>query len=214
MRAGLQMLLLFATPLMVFDVPDAASLNVELRRVIAARERSHPTTHHSNQGGWQSSWDMDRWGGAPAVKLLSFGRNVANEVTTDREGNAGHGAYPGHATLTWHANMWANVNRSGNANELHWHRGSYWSGVYYVEDGGIDANPTLGGELEFVDPRGAIPTMLAPHLDVAKPASLSAKHRIRPKPGLMVMFPSWMMHQVRPYRGNAERISIAFNLTL
>jgi Putative 2OG-Fe(II) oxygenase len=29
-----------------------------------------------------------------------------------------------------------------------------------------------------------------------------------------VMFPSWLMHQVRLYRGNAERVSIAFNLSL
>jgi hypothetical protein len=29
-----------------------------------------------------------------------------------------------------------------------------------------------------------------------------------------VMFPAWMMHQVRPYRGAAERISIACNLSL
>jgi hypothetical protein len=28
----------------------------------------------------------------------------------------------------------------------------------------------------------------------------------------MVLFPAWMMRQVRPYRGNAERISIAFYL--
>ncbi len=26
--------------------------------------------------------------------------------------------------------------------------------------------------------------------------------------------PAWLLHQVRPYRGNAERISIAFNLTV
>jgi hypothetical protein len=29
-----------------------------------------------------------------------------------------------------------------------------------------------------------------------------------------VMFPAWLLHQVRPYRGGAERISIAFNLSL
>jgi hypothetical protein len=28
------------------------------------------------------------------------------------------------------------------------------------------------------------------------------------------VFPAWMMHQVRPYRGIAERISIAFNLAV
>jgi len=28
------------------------------------------------------------------------------------------------------------------------------------------------------------------------------------------MFPAWLLHQVRPYRGNAQRVSIAFNLGL
>ena len=53
----------FATPLVVLDLPDAAALNVELRRVIDERAKSNPTTLKSNMGGWQSSWDMDRWGG-------------------------------------------------------------------------------------------------------------------------------------------------------
>ena len=51
---------LFATPLVTFEVPEAAPLNGDLRRVIAERERTHPSTQHSNVGGWQSSWDMDR----------------------------------------------------------------------------------------------------------------------------------------------------------
>jgi len=28
------------------------------------------------------------------------------------------------------------------------------------------------------------------------------------------MFPAWLLHGVRPYRGTAERISIAFNLSV
>ena len=39
---------LFATPLVLLDVPDAAALNAELRKVIGQREKSHPTTQHSN----------------------------------------------------------------------------------------------------------------------------------------------------------------------
>jgi hypothetical protein len=30
----------------------------------------------------------------------------------------------------------------------------------------------------------------------------------------MVLFPSWVLHQGRPYRGTADRISVAFNLTV
>ena len=51
---------LFATPLVTYEVPEAAALNVDLRRVIEQREQTQPTTQHSNLGGWQSSWDMDR----------------------------------------------------------------------------------------------------------------------------------------------------------
>ena len=165
-------------------------------------------------GGWQSSWDMDRWGGTAAIKLLAFARNVANQMTTDQQGVAGQGPYPGHFAVTWIGNMWANINRSGDANEYHSHPGSYWSGTYYVDDGGIDADPALGGELEFLDPRGPVPLMNAPHLRIAGNLSAGSTERIRPKAGKLVMFPSWVFHQVRPYHGTAERISIAFNLTV
>jgi hypothetical protein len=29
---------------------------------------------------------------------------------------------------------------------------------------------------------------------------------------MMILFPSWLQHAVRPYQGHAQRISIAFNL--
>jgi uncharacterized protein (TIGR02466 family) len=206
---------LFATPLVTYQVPEAPALNIDLRRVIEQREQTQPSTQHSNRGGWQSSWDMDRWGGVPAIKLLAIGRNLANRVTMDRKGNLGNGPHPGYV-VTWGANMWANVNRSGHGNEFHSHPGAYWSGVYYVDDGGIAEDESLGGELEFMDPRGPLPAMNAPHLAVAMPGGLGAgaTERVQPKAGRLVMFPSWLMHQVRPYRGEATRISIAFNLTV
>ena len=203
-----QLLPIFATPVVVLDVADAATLNVELRKVIEERQRTHPGTQHSNLGGWQSTWDMDRWGGVPAIKLLAIGRNLANRFTTDREGKP--------VAPTWRANIWANVNRSGHGNEFHSHPGSFWSAVYYVDDGGISADASLGGELEFMDPRGPGPAMYAPQLAFAMPGGLSvgANEMVRPQTGRMVMFPAWVLHQVRPYRGAAERISIALNLSL
>lgn len=198
---------LFGTPIVMNDLPDAAALGRELSGTILAREKSHPGTQHSNLGGWQSDWEMDRWGGVAAIKLLAIARNTANRVTTDRQGNA--------VSIAWKANMWANVNRSGHANEFHSHPGSFWSAVYYVDDGGIDANPALGGELEFMDPRGPGPAMYAPQLAYgAAGLSVGANEVVRPKTGRLVMFPSWVLHQVRPYHGNAQRISIALNLSL
>jgi hypothetical protein len=62
MRTVPELVPLFATPLVIYDVPEAEPLNDDLRRVIEAREQAQPTTQHSNLGGWQSSWDMDRLG--------------------------------------------------------------------------------------------------------------------------------------------------------
>ena len=39
-----------------------------------------------------------------------------------------------------------------------------------------------------------------------------AELTMRPRTGVMVMFPAWLQHGVRPYLGSGERISIAINL--
>lgn len=201
---------LFPTPVAIVEVPDAARLNEALRRTILAREAAVPSTQHSNLGGWQSTWDMESWGGPEAKILLGVARAAAIQLTAGRGAAAGARLEP----AMWQANMWANVNRAGHGNEFHAHPGAFWSGVYYVDDGGIAADPALGGELEFMDPRGTAPAMYAPTLGFALPGgqSIGASETIPPRAGRMMLFPAWLLHAVRPYAGRAQRISIAFNL--
>ncbi len=195
---------LFPTPVAVAHLPDAAAFNEELARVILAREASHPGTDHSNLGGWQSTWDLESWGGPAAARVLEAARGLATRLTADRAGQP--------VTVDWKLNCWANVNRRGHGNEFHAHPGAFWSGTYYVADGGVGD----GGEFEVQDPRGVAPIMYAPLLTFAGPggASLGASELITPAAGMMVLFPSWLQHAVRPYKGDAVRISIAFNLSL
>ena len=35
---------------------------------------------------------------------------------------------------------------------------------------------------------------------------------LRPTKGLIVMFPSWLQHAVRPFHGEGRRVSVAINL--
>ena len=208
MTARIDLVPLFATPVAIADLADAARLNAGLRAAIDARRAECAGTRHSNLGGWQSDWEMARWGGDAAQTLLDAARGIASRITADRTGRR--------VDIVWKANMWANVNRRGDANEFHAHPGSFWSAVYYVDDGGIGADPALGGELEFMDPRGPGPAMYAPHLAFATPGGLSvgSNETVSPKTGRLVMFPAWLLHQVRPYRGDAERISVALNLSV
>jgi uncharacterized protein (TIGR02466 family) len=201
----LALIKLFPTPLVIGTMPDAEALNAELKRIILARESASESIHRSNHGGWQSTWDMHQWGDEPMQKVLSFGRAIADEVTVARDGKR--------RQLEWRINSWANVNRHGHGNQFHTHPGALWSATYYVDDGGIGADPSLAGELEFQDPRGVAPIMYAPHLTFSGPdgAALGEAQRLPPRSGMFVVFPSWLSHGVRPYRGTRERVSIAIN---
>ena len=204
----LTLLNLFPTPLVVGTVPDAEPLNAELKRIILAREAATDSVQRSNHGGWQSTWDMHQWGGAPMQKVLAYARSVAEQVTVDRTGKRHE--------LAWRINSWANVNRHGHGNQFHTHPGALWSASYYVDDGGIGDDLSLGGEFEIQDPRGVAPIMYAPYLTFPGPdgAALGEAQRLTPRAGMFVLFPSWLSHGVRPYRGTRERISIAINFSL
>ncbi|MDA1100416.1 MAG: TIGR02466 family protein [Proteobacteria bacterium] len=199
---------LFPTPVVHAELPDSGRINAALRAVIEARMASHPSTDHSNLGGWQSSWDLAEWGGDCANQVLAQAKALANRLTCDRQGKP--------VNVDWRLNAWANVNSTGHGNEFHTHPGSFWSGTYYVDDGGIGADPALGGEFEIQDPRGVAPAMYAPLLAFNVPGGLAAgsSETIPPQAGRILLFPAWLSHAVRPYLGQRQRISIAFNLSI
>ena len=202
-----EVLKLFPTPVVVamLPEPEGAALNRALEAAILERSASHPSTQHSNLGGWQSSWDMEAWGGPALKRVLEVAEGLAGRMTVDREGRP--------AKVRWRINCWANVNRGGQANEFHTHPGAFWSGSYYVATGD---DPAAGGAFEVQDPRGVAPAMYAPQLTVAGAdfASLGAAQTLQPRAGMIILFPSWLQHAVRPYHGDGARISIAFNLSL
>ena len=42
-------------------------------------------------------------------------------------------------------------------------------------------------------------------------AFASGVRQIDLEPGQLVLFPSWVLHDVKPYEGDGERITVAFN---
>lgn len=196
---------LFATPVAAIMLPGAETRNAELTDIILKRRETHPSVKASNIGGWHSTRDFTDWGGKPALDLMTITRSAVNQLTTDRTGKS--------IKPDWTVEAWANVTGAHGSNAVHYHPGSFWSGAYYVADGGCAEDSTLGGEFEMLDPRGAAPMMHAPMLKFAGEDGLSAgsAETIVPRPGLLFIFPSFLMHSVRPYRGTGLRISIAFN---
>ena len=202
---------LFPTPIAITTLPEAAAINRVLKPLILERARAQASTQHSNLGGWQSTWDFTDWGGPALARMLQSARLVADGMTVDRQGNP--------ARVDWKINCWANVNGPGNGNEFHTHPGCFWSGSYYVDVGDDPAQPrpgASGGEFEIQDPRGVAPAMYAPLLTFAGRGGMAAgaAEMLAPRSGMMILFPSWLQHAVRPYTGPTQRISIAFNLSV
>ena len=201
---------LFATPLASLQYPDAEKLNAELKTLITCRMADDlGGAQRSNDGGWQSASDFPEWGGQACDALVGFATEFATQLT------AVHSEQYGltEPSFAWKLNAWANVNQAGHSNALHGHPGAFWSGVYWVDAGGREEDPAVGGDLEFIDPRGMVASTYNPALRMRVEDCLTAgfSTTYAATSGTFIMFPSWLMHSVRRFEGTRPRISIAFN---
>lgn len=103
--------------------------------------------------------------------------------------------------------LWINVLEPGGFHAAHIHPHSVVSGTYYVEV------PDGAGAIRFEDPR--LPMMMAAPPRRAK-ASRDAQSfvSIAPKPGTLLLWESWLRHDVPMNNAETERISVSFNYRL
>ncbi|HTS21062.1 MAG TPA: putative 2OG-Fe(II) oxygenase [Casimicrobiaceae bacterium] len=198
-----QHLVLFHTPLSVYDVANVEDMNRELRERLSEEARTTPGMRRSNAGGWHSPADL-------ALRTEPCYRAVMKLIVdhvgaTQSKAVAAMGLPPSPWRVA--AEAWAMVMHNGDYTIAHEHGDAHWSSTYYVDAGDADLERSPdSGALAVLDPRrGGRPI---PGLD---PGSTFT---IRPRTGMLVVFPGWLQHYVHSYRGTRPRISIACNLTL
>lgn len=200
---GAHLLMAYPTPILVYPWPDSDALNAELRALIIAAEAADPGIVRSNIGGWHSAPDfLGRTDGC--VRAL-LGRIEAVMVEVTRTF-----LQPGDrpCRIRFQVEGWANVLRHGGYHTIHNHANAHWSGVYYVTGNPPAPGRPMSGKLEFVDPRPAAT------MTVLEDTSIYGRQLFDPKAGTMVVFPSWLQHQVHPYFGPGERIAVSFNVVV
>ena len=100
--------------------------------------------------------------------------------------------------------FWVNIMPEHTAHSLHLHPLSFLSGTYYV------VTPRGCPGLKFEDPRLDKFMAAPPKTARARPANQT--HITYPaKAGHVILFESWLRHEVAPNRTSAERISVSFN---
>ncbi len=189
----------FTTPIAQIEVKEAAEINPVIAAEVARRAAAEPGLKRSNVGGWHSGDDFFDWpleeiallSGSirEAVNNMAALVNRAKAVRTQQEMKG-----------------WANLCQNHDYHLAHNHALYHWSGVYFVDDGAPEDLPGKPGILEFQDPRGAVGMEGQPGNPFGRTVT------VVPKGGLMAIFPSWLLHWVRPHQGARARISIAFNV--
>jgi uncharacterized protein (TIGR02466 family) len=100
--------------------------------------------------------------------------------------------------------LWVNLLRGPGHHSAHIHPHSVLSGTLYVEV------PKGSGSIRFEDPR--LPMMMAaPTRREDAPEDLRPFVSVGPSAGLLLMWESWLRHEVLPGTTRGERLSISFN---
>ena len=100
--------------------------------------------------------------------------------------------------------LWVNILKPGGAHSGHIHPHSVLSGTYYV------ATPPGASALKLEDPR--LPMMMAaPGRTKEAPEDLQTFVYVAPAPGTVLMWESWLRHEVPANGARSDRISISFN---
>lgn len=99
---------------------------------------------------------------------------------------------------------WVNIMPRGTAHSLHLHPLSTISGTYYVR------TPRGAPGLKFEDPRLDRFMAAPPRRRDAAP-ELQPWHTVAARAGQVVLFESWLRHEVVANPASTERVSISFN---
>jgi uncharacterized protein (TIGR02466 family) len=100
--------------------------------------------------------------------------------------------------------LWINILPPGGVHTSHIHPHSVISGTYYV------TIPEGASALKFEDPRLGFMMAAPPRKKKASPENRQFAY-MAPTPGTVLLWESWLRHEVPVNEADSERISISFN---
>ena len=114
----------------------------------------------------------------------------------------------GLSSCVYISSLWFNINYYGSSNVPHTHRGSIWSGVYYIK------TPENCGNLGFLNPN-LVSTWDIPKSIMDENAKDNFTQTfLSNQKKCFVCFSSWLQHFVDANMSQEERISLSFNTNL
>lgn len=203
----------FANPIASVAMRDCAPLNARLRELFLrwesdkSRPRKSKPTVVIKPGVYES--DFYLFGNPePEIQelaqfcLQNLGYLIAqlNEYSTAQMGK-----------LRIYHHSWYHLTRRGGYTASHNHPMASWSGVYCVDPGDEVPTQPNNGALRFVEARVSANMYLDFGNDNLRHPYAHGDLVYSLAPGQLLLFPSYLVHEVAPYHGERERITVAFN---
>jgi uncharacterized protein (TIGR02466 family) len=202
---------LFAVPFGETRLEGCERLNQELETLFLKREteeNKNPTPSHVPQAEtFESRFNLFRWPEACVQELRHFmldavARMVLESTTLRPEELS---------RLQLYNHTWFHVSRYAGSFIAHNHPLASWSAVYCVRAGEAVPGQPDSGVLRFLDTRQGAAAYTDPATAPLHRAYALRPLEIRLAAGQLVMFPSYVFHEVAPFYGRDMRITVATN---
>ena len=179
----------------------------ELKAALAANIASGiATTAKSRQGLFESAFDLFESPHPGLAALKAFCEEALRATMAHVNG----GQDDPRRIRPRITESWFHITNDGGFHDAHYHNQCSWCGIYYLQAGECTATDSVGpgnGVNRFYCP---LPSGGA-YFDYGNRYLQSNRVDIVPQDGMLVLFPSYLLHSALAYRGPRDRIAVSFN---
>ena len=201
----------FAVPLGQDRLEPCAALNRELEALFLARtggEYRNPMPSHTPQEElFESRFNLFSWPEACVQELRRFMLDTVAQVVL----RATRLTPADFARLKFHNHTWFHVTRRAGSFVSHNHPMASWSAVYCVRAGMAVPGQPGSGLLRLFDPRTGAGAYRDPGNEHLQPPFAVAPIELSLEAGQIIVFPSYLFHEVTAFHGEDTRITVASN---
>ena len=161
------------------------------------RNENNNNKNYSVKNGWQGDLAFNEISSLENLKTMIFPvfKQILKELAPEKN-------------INFVIKAWANIQDQIGYNEPHVHPFSLLSAVYYLKIS------NKSGSICFKDPRPGLQNHIFASSSNPPPPNNYSSIKIKPKEGLLLIFPSWLEHFTEVNYDTTERISIAMNVDL
>lgn len=202
---------MFSVPLGVSYNSEHKDLNQQLVRLFREKAATSKIDQHGfvnkNMHVYESSFDLFDWKDESVQKLQKFCWGQLYQLI----GTLNQYDVDTLKRLHIACESWYHITSKGGYFGIHNHPMASWSGVYCVSAGEkSDDQPDSGG-LNFISPHISTTSFIDKSCSNLGGQFSRGNKLVHLQDGQLVLFPSWLLHEVKPYFGDSDRITVAFN---